>query len=399
MAGVTLSKRLNAALTLPDGARFYRCALQVNPFAYLKRHNKQTSFRAEAEYNAAIVTACQQTGIEVIAVTDHYRVRESASLVQAARAAGLFVFGGFEAVTKDGVHFLCLFDPDKDNALERYIGESGVLDLNAASPTGSLDSTELLGCAKRWGSVCIAGHVAADGGLLKKLSGQTRVNVWTSPELLACALAGPVDQAPESIRPILENRDGPHHRERRIAIINAADVNGPEDLKKDGASCFIKMSNVSVEALRQAFLDPESRIRLSSDPQPEPHAEFLAITWEAGFLGDTSVHFNGNLNVLVGGRGTGKSTLIESMRYALGLDPLGEEARKAHEGVIRHVLRSGTKISLLVRSHKPAARSYTIERSVPNPPTVKDEAGEVLTLAPKDVMPGVEVFGQHEISE
>ena len=91
--------------------------------------------------------------------------------------------------------------------------------------------------------------------------------------------------------------------------------------------------------------------------------------------------------------------MIESMRYALGLEPLGEDARKAHEGVIRYVLRSGTKISLLVRSHKPSARCYTIERSVPNPPIVKDEAGEFLTLSPKDVMPGVEVFGQHEISE
>ena len=123
------------------------------------------------------------------------------------------------------------------------------------------------------------------------------------------------------------------------------------------------------------------------------------MTWEGGFLRDTAVHFNGNLNVLVGGRGTGKSTMIESIRYTLGLDPLGEEARKAHEGVIRHVLQSGTKVSLLVQSHKPSDRRYTIERSVPNPPIVKDEAGEVLTLSPRDVMPGVEVFGQHEISE
>ena len=30
---------------------------------------------------------------------------------------------------------------------------------------------------------------------------------------------------------------------------------------------------------------------------------------------------------------------------------------------------------------------------------MKDEAGEVLTLSPRDVMPGVDVFGQHEISE
>jgi len=395
----TLSNRLNAALKLPNGARFYRCALQVNPFAYLSRHSKQTSFQTDAAYNAAIIAACQEAGIEVIGVTDHYRVDESKGLVQAARAAGLFAFSGFESVTKDGVHFLCLFDPDKDNVLERFIGECRVHDTKAASPTGSLDSIELLAQAKRWGAICVAAHVAAEGGLLKKLSGQPRVNVWKSPDLLACALAGPISDAPENLRPILENKDAEHKRNRPVAVINASDVNNPTDLKKGGASCFIKMSNVSVEALRQAFLDPESRIRLNTDPQAEPHAEFLAVTWEGGFLGDTSVHFNGNLNVLVGGRGTGKSTLIESMRYTLGLEPLGEDARKANEGVIRYVLRSGTKISLLVRSHKPSARCYTIERSVPNPPIVKDESGEVLTLSPKDVMPGVEVFGQHEISE
>ena len=122
------------------------------------------------------------------------------------------------------------------------------------------------------------------------------------------------------------------------------------------------------------------------------------MAWEGGFLTETAVHFNENLNVLVGGRGTGKSTMIESLRYALGLDPLGEDARKAHEGVIRYVLRPGTKVSLLVRSHKPSPRCYTIERTIPNPPIVKDETGEVLTISPRDIMPGVEVFGQHEIS-
>ena len=81
------------------------------------------------------------------------------------------------------------------------------------------------------------------------------------------------------------------------------------------------------------------------------------------------------------------STLWEKMRA------------KTHEGVIRHVLQSGTKISLRLKSHKPSERCYTIERSVPNPPVVKDDSGRVLTLTPLDVIPGVEVFGQHEISE
>ncbi len=394
-----LPDRMRAALDLPDGARFYRCALQVNPFAYLETHRKAVPFTSEDEYNTAIIETCLDAGIEVIAVTDHYRVKYSGGLVRAARNANLHAFCGFEAVTKDGVHFLCLFDPDKDDDLDHYIGDCGIHDSDRPSPTGSKDATQLLEAAKAWGAVCIAAHVASKGGLLKKLSGQSRINVWNHPDLLACALPGPVGDAPDGIRPIIENKDAQHRRDRPLAVLNASDVNGPDDLKKEGASCFIKMSTVSVEAFRQAFLDPDSRIRLHSELKPEPHAEFLAVTWEGGFLRDTAVHFNENLNVLVGGRGTGKSTMIESIRYALGLDPLGEEARTAHDGVVRYVLQSGTKVSLLVRSHKPSERCYTIERSVPNPPVVKDEAGEVLTLSPQDVMPGVEVFGQHEISE
>ena len=139
-----LSEPMQAALELPSGARFYRCALQVNPFAYLDRYSKPTTFKSETDYNKAIVDACLEREIEVIGVTDHYRVKDSWSLLSVARDAGIKAFGGFEAVTKDGVHFLCLFDADKDDNLERYIGECGVHDSDKPSPIGSLDSGELL---------------------------------------------------------------------------------------------------------------------------------------------------------------------------------------------------------------------------------------------------------------
>ncbi len=396
---MTVSEALGAALALPGGARFYRCALQINPFGYLQRFGKATKFTSETEYNAATINACKENRIEVIGVTDHYRVKDSRKLVQTAREAGLFAFLGFEAVAKDGVHYLCLFDPDRDQNLEKFIGRCGIQDDSEASPIGAEDSLALLGLAKEWGAVCIAAHVASNGGLLKKLSGQTRIQAWTSPDLLACALPGPVDNAPENLRAILKNSEAQHRRERPIAIINAKDVNDPEELSTPGSSCFVKMSEISTEALRQAFLDPNSRIRLNSDPQPEPHAEFLAMTWEGGFLDGTRLHFNENLNVLIGGRGTGKSTVIESLRYVLDLDPLGEDAAAAHTGIVRHVLGGGTKISLMVRSHHPSKRDYVIERTVPNPAVVKDESGKVLSLIPRDIVPGVEVFGQHEISE
>lgn len=396
---VTRSQALNEALKQPSGARFYRCALQVNPFAYQDRHAKQSAFQNEADYNAAIIATCRANNIEAIAVTDHYRINDSLGLINAARAAGIFAFGGFEAATSDGVHFLCLFDPDKDNRLERFIGEFGVRDHAAASPLGNKSCVELLECIHHQGGIAIAAHVAADNGLLATLEGQPRMNAWKSADLYACALAGPIGDAPQNVRAILENKDAAHKRERHVAVINASDVNSPEDLAEPRSSCFIKMSAISVEGLRQAFLDPESRIRLHTDPHPGPHAEFIAMAWEGGFLDGTRLRFNGNLNVLVGGRGTGKSTIIESLRYALAIDPIGEEANKAHQGVVKYVLKSGTKISLLVRSHSPAKHDYTIERTVPNPPVVKDEFGKVLNLSPLDVAPGVEIFGQHEISE
>ena len=395
---ITRSQALNEALKQPNGARFYRCALQVNPFAYHDRHAKHSAFQNEADYNAAIIETCHANKIEAIAVTDHYRISDSLGLINAARVADVFVFGGFEAASSDGVHFLCLYDPDKDNLLERFIGELGVRDHAALSPLGDKNCLDLLDCVHHQGGIAIAAHVAADNGLLATLEGQPRMNAWKSSDLYACALPGPVGDAPQNVRSILENKDAAHRRERRVAVINASDAN-PADLAEPRSSCFIKMSALSVEGLRQAFLDPESRIRLHSDPNPEPHAEFIAMAWEGGFLDGTRLHFNGNLNVLVGGRGTGKSTVIESLRYALAIDPIGEEANKAHQGVLKHVLKSGTKISLLVRAHHPAKHDYTIERTIPNPPVVKDELGDVLNLSPLDVAPGVEIFGQHEISE
>ena len=385
---------------LPNGARFFRCALQVNPFDYVRRHKGQSEFSDEESYNNALIAELLQNDVEVISITDHYRVSGIGTLRKAAEEAGIHVLPGFEAVTKDGVHLLCIFDQNKsEQELERLIGECGIRDEAAESPVGKLDCLDLLEHARRWGSACVAAHVAGDGGLLHTLSGQTRINAWQSPDLLACALPGSADDAPDNLRPIIKNKNPEHRRSLSIAVINAQDVSDPSDVSKSGSSCWIKMSDVTVEGLRQAFLDPSSRIRLASDPQPVEHAELLRMNWQGGFLDGASLNLNANLNVLVGGRGTGKSTVIESIRYVLGIDPIGKDAISAHEDIIKRVLRAGTKVSLVLSSHMPARREYLIERTVPNPPLVKDENGDVLPLTPIDVIPRIEIFGQHEISE
>lgn len=390
---------LKDALAIPNGARFYRCAFQVNPFQYLIRHKKQTAFTSEADYNEAMVKALRTNGIGAIAVTDHYRIRHSATLIKVVQEAGIIVFPGFEASTKDGVHFLCLFAPQTDLAkIDRCIGDCGIHDETVPSPIGKHDCLELLKEAGKWDALCIAAHADEDNGILASLTGQSRINVWKSEDLLACAIKGDPATADEKHRLILLNKDPVYARERPPALIHAKDINGPEDIAKPDATTWVKMSSPSLPGLRQAFLDPGSRVRLEK-AQDDPQKEILAIHWLSGFLADMRIHFNPNLNVIIGGRGTGKSTIIESIRYALGLIPTGEEAHNSHSAIVREVLKNGTKISLLVRLHRPAPTDYTIERTIPNPPVVKDKDGQVLNLSPLDVIGQVEIYGQHEISE
>ena len=383
-----------------SGAQFYKCALQVNPFKYLVRHNVPLQYQSEAEYNDAIVATCKDTNVNAIAVTDHYRIRSSISLIECARAAGIVVFPGFEAVTKEGVHLLCLFETNKDpHEIERILGDCGIHEYSEVSPTGRYDVLEFLVESEQWDSVCIAAHVTQDGGLLQMQSGLARINAWTSSRLRACSLSASVEDAPENLRPILNNKNAEYKRKYPVAIVNAKDISNPQTFEDPGATTWIKMSDVSLSGLRLAFLDPDSRIRLNSEPEPQKHSEFVRLTWEGGFLDGTSIHFNPNLNVLVGGRGAGKSTTIESLRYVLNLEPVGKEARKSHSGMVSQVLGSGTKISLQLRSYSPAERTYLIKRTIPNPPVVRDFSGEILDIEPKDLCPRIEVFGQREISE
>ena len=406
-AAWSASPTISAALQRHRGARFYRCALQVNPFEYCQSYRGGGHGLDEDAYNAALIAKCLELGIEVLGVTDHNHVGHIAAIRDQARAHGIHVFPGFEASATEGIHVLCLYPPGSDSRLlERYLGELGIRDTGPSASLSSKSLSELLRCVWEQGGVTIAAHVTAQGGLLGSgPRGQARIQLWTDPNLLAVQIPGRVDDVPQEWLTILRNRNPDYRREPgagsdlALAIVNSKDVARPEDLEDPGASCWIKMSEVSIEGLRQAFLDPVSRIRLGSDAEPDEHAELEAIAWQGGFLDGVALHLNPNLNVLIGGRGAGKSTVIESLRYVLGFDPTGDEARKSHEGILRQVLGSGTKVSLLVRSCRPSVRQYLIERTIPNPPVVRDESGTVLPFSPRDVIPGVEIFGQHEISE
>lgn len=400
---------ISNALRLPNGARFYRCALQVNPHHYASTFRGAPPTGDAFAYASAIIDKALELGISVLAITDHNDVSNVPLFLDAAATRGVHVFPGFELSSSEGVHILCIYPTDTDDhKLGRYLGEFGITNPAPSADPANKTVVEILQKVRTQGGVTVAAHVTNAGGLFTVLSGQPRIKAWQDDDLRAIQIPGSVQDLTQDVRQIVENKNPDYRRVNSaedglaIAAINAKDVVKPDDLADSAATCWIKMSDVSIEGLRQAFLDPGSRIRLNrtfTDPEPEEHAELVALAWEGGFLDGAAIHFNPNLDVLVGGRGTGKSTIVESIRSVLAIEAAGDEARKVHEGIVRHVLKSGTKISLLVRAHRPAVREYRIERTIPNPPVVRDDQGNVSKLTPQEVLPRVEVYGQHEISE
>lgn len=383
---------------LPEGAAWHRCALQVNPFGYLEANAKSVEeFADEAAYNASMVAALVEADISVIAITDHWCVDSGATLREAAKASGLTVFPGFEATTKDGVHLLVLFDPDTDAAnINRHIGECGIpADCHESRP-GSKDTLELLECAERWGAVTVAPHVTTGGGLLDKLSGQSAVQVWTDPRLHAVALSGGAPS--QGHASILANKEAAYQRGNPVALLRAADISSPSDVTKSGSSCWIKLSSLTISGLDLAFRTPETRVS-QEDPSGPAHPRVIGIRWEGGFLDEVKVRLNESLNVLIGGRGSGKSTVIESLRYALDVPPLAAISQATHDSMIRDVLGSGTKVTLELEVRSPSRTTFTIERLVGSKPVVRSSTGSLLQSAPGDVLRGTEVYGQRELAE
>ena len=391
---------------LPSGAHFFKCALQVNPHHYAKTFRGQVTTGSPEDYANVIVEKAEELDVSVLAITDHNSVTDVRMFRDASKGRSVTILPGFELTSSDGIHVLCIYPPHiAEEQLERFLGEFGIRKTEPSSDPSGEPFDDILKKVREQGGISIAAHVTTTHGLFSALEGQARIRAWQSNDLLAIQIPGPTNDLTDDVRPIVENKNRDYRRahsageELAVAVVNAKDITKPEDLEDDSATCWIKMSEVTVEELRQAFLDPDSRIRLNSDPMPEEHAELVSLAWEGGFLDGTTIHFNQNLNVLVGGRGAGKSTVIESLRYLLELEPVGEEARKAHQGLVRQVLRSGTKVSLRVRSFRPGKQEYQVERTVPNPPVVRDENGQISNLLPSDILPRVEIYGQHEISE
>lgn len=382
-------------------ARFWRCALQVNPVGYSGTYRGDDHGLDEVGYNQALLQKCLEQEVSVVGLADHGSVASVDSLREVLQPHGIMVFPGFEIASNDKTHYVCLFSEDTTvEQLQRYLGHLQLLDPTDGIRPSRLSSEQLIAEIDQLGGFIYAAHCTQASGLLKnKLN-----HVWTLPKLRAAQIPGSIDDLAgvegDFYRRVLLNKEDAYRRERLMAGINAKDVARPEDLEHPGATCLIKMTRPNFNAFKVAFLDPGSRIRLNSQQAQSPIGKVVSMSVSGGYLDGVRVNFSDHLNTVIGGRGTGKSTLLECLRYALDCVPKGKQALKLHDEIIKENLgRSAGRVELVVVSSAQNGKQYTVSRRHSEPPMVRDSNGNVSTLHPRDLLPGIDIYGQNEIYE
>lgn len=130
------------------------------------------------------------------------------------------------------------------------------------------------------------------------------------------------------------------------------------------------------------------------------HHTVLKLRVTGGFLDGVELEFIDGLNCFIGGRGAGKTTALEFLRFGLGLMPdpkTSPQRHKAIDGLVKANLGSG-RISIEVRTK--TGMRYTAGRAANESVQVLNEAGTAVPISlDRDLIFGADVFSQNEIEE
>ena len=382
-------------------ARFWRCALQVNPSGYQSTYRGAGHGLDESAYNQQLLDQCLQQEIKIVGIADHGSVDAVDGLRCFLEQHGIVVFPGFEIASSEKIHMVCLFpEGTAKDQLNRYLGRLDLTDVQDTVKPSRKTCLDLAQIIFDLGGFWYAAHMTGSNGLLRlNQDGGGFVHVWKNEGLVkAGQIPGPLKDLPANYKDIVLNNNHDYERTHRIALLNAKDVAKPEDIADPCASCWIKMTRPSFESFLTAFKDPDSRIRLGALPE-EHYSRLENLRFHGGYLDGISIELSAHLNAVIGGRGTGKSTLVECVRYVLDAAPRATAARRQHDEIVKANLGAGGRIELDVLSRALHGRRYLVSRRYGEPPIVKDDTGQVSTLHPRDLLPRIEIYGQNEILE
>lgn len=327
---------------MDKGAHFHKCDFQVHTPRDLGWVGAEAVSDADrTTYAEELVLACRRKGLGAIAITDHHdfaffpyvkraaqdELDESGAPIPIERK--LTVFPGLElTLTAPACQAILLLDAAfPENLLPSVLTALAITPAPATAskhaPIERIPQTVVSDLADLYRILSTHAHVAGrfivfpnvtetgHGTMLRSGFG----NFYKSMPCVGGYTDGPASKFGKGNLAIIrgQNRE---YGFKAIAVFETSDNRTRDHSVLATHTTWVKWSEPTAEALRQACLAKESRLSQDTPELPSLWITSMSVS-NSKFLGRVDVGFNQQYNAVIGGRGTGKSTLLEYLRWGL----------------------------------------------------------------------------------
>jgi len=296
------------------------------------------------EYCKRFIDKCQTEGLRAIAITDHHEgiycytfIETKAKMEQENGPIDLWIFPGMELSCKDSSQAIIIFDSDLPQPLFEKARSIMGLPTNCVPLSREGIVVELLdhnieeiqplleADGELYGRFIVLPHVKPGGhktvlrtGFHKRFKDMPYVGGYMD----RCY----PHELHEGGRRILDGAIPAWGCEKR-GVISTSDARHSDCRLIGNHASWIKLASPTAESIRQAMLAPDSRIRYEEPRLPDVVINKLTVQG-ASYIENGEYFFNPQMNSLIGGRGAGKSSLLEYIRFALGCSAIdGKDAQ------------------------------------------------------------------------
>lgn len=368
-------------------------------------------FKYDGEDNRFItdyVDGLKKAGIRLGVITNHnkFDAEEFKALRKKAKQEEIYLLPGVELSVNDGangIHTLIVFNEkwlENENdyissfintmflgqAVSEYQSKNGRSDKNILQVVEELDKVSR-------DYFIVFAHVEQNNGLWKGMNGGK----------LQDFLGKRYDAARRRTLGFQKVRTYDDKRKVQTwlqdwypAEVEGSDCKSINDIGR-GEACYLKLGAFSFDAVKFALIDYKSRV--CKKIKPYKHSYIKSISFELGRLSGKEINFSPELNTLIGIRGSGKSSILEVIRYVLDI-PFGDKAGDIEykKRLVAFIMGSGGRV--VINAVDRYGEQYQIRR------VWKENFSDV--LIDNKLQPGVSIretiihkpiyFGQKDLS-
>lgn len=374
------SEEAMPVIEFKEGAQWVRADFHLHTRA---DQEFQWSNAAGNNYEDQYVAALKQSDIRLGCITNHDKFDEAEfkRLRRKARKAEIELLPGVELTVGEGagcIHTLIVFSDawlqERDSIVRfltwSYAEKDPVKFANAHQGT-TKSLIDILSYLEKTGRdfFVVFAHVEDEKGLWNELSGGRLTAFGQSEVFRRCTLG---------FQKVKDNSPNKDNVKRWLNPWYPAEVAGsdPKAIQDIGqcktaeqqeAKCYLKLGTLTFEAVKFALQNYPTRV--SCEKPKHQSAWIRRAFFNGGIFDGQTINFASELNTLIGIRGSGKSAVLEAVRYALGLEAAEKSSDKDYKnGLVQFALGSGGKVSLEIQNT--LGQAFTVSRVLDEKPEV-----------------------------